>query len=183
MSRDMAQRTIVNPIFKDSCTFLQTSAETNGKFSEMEFTLGPGGGNPVHRHTGFTETFTAIDGNLGLSLNGREIVLKLGETVTVKRGEVHRFYNKSKQEVKFNVVITPGHAGAENMLRIMYGLAQDGMTDKKGVPKSLKTIAVVGELGDSSLAGFLSILTPILKVIAAYARREGHDKMLLEKYC
>jgi quercetin dioxygenase-like cupin family protein len=179
----MAQRTIVNPIFKDICTFLQTSVETNGRFSEMEVTLGSGGGNPLHRHTGFTETFTAIEGNLGLSLNSNEIVLKPGETVTVKKGEVHRFYNKGKQEVKFNLVFTPGHTGAENMLRIMYGLAQDGMTDKKGVPKSLMTIAVAGELGDSSLAGVLSLLSPILKIAAFFARKKGHDKMLFEKYC
>jgi quercetin dioxygenase-like cupin family protein len=178
------ERTIVNPVFKDVCTFLQTSAETNGRLSELEVTLGPGGGNLLHRHTGFTETFTAIKGNLGLSLNGREIVLKPGETVTVKKGEVHRFYNNGKQqEVKFNLVFTPGHTGAENMLRIMYGLAQDGLTDNKGAPKSLMTIAVAGELGDSSLAGFLSLLSPILKIMAAYARKKGHDKMLLEKYC
>jgi quercetin dioxygenase-like cupin family protein len=62
------ERTIVNPVFKDVCPFLQTSAETNGRLSELEVTLGPGGGNPLHRHTGFTETFTAIEGNLGLSL-------------------------------------------------------------------------------------------------------------------
>jgi len=179
----MTERTIVNPIFKDTCTFLQTSAETNGRFSELEVTLGPGGGNPLHRHTGFTETFTSVEGNLWLSLNGREIVLKPGEKVTVMRGDVHRFYNQGKEEIKFNLVFTPGHTGAENMLRIMYGLAQDGMTDKKGVPKSLITIATVGEIGDSSLAGVLSLLSPILKRIAAYARRKGHDKVLLEKYC
>jgi hypothetical protein len=115
---------------------------------------------------------------LGCRLYDREIVLKPGETVTVKKGEVHCFYNQGKEEIKFNLVFTPGHTGAENMLRIMYGLA-----DNKGAPKSLMTIAVAGELGDSSLAGFLSLLSPILKIMAAYARKKGHDKMLLEKYC
>lgn len=58
------KKTVVNPIFKDTCTFLQTSAEANGAFSEMEVTLGPNGGNPLHRHAGFAETFLPIEGNL-----------------------------------------------------------------------------------------------------------------------
>ena len=175
--------TIFNPIFKDTCTFLRTSAETNGKFSEMEVLLGPRGGNPLHIHTAFTETFTALDGNLGLTVNGAKIILKPGETITVQKREIHQFYNEGSEPVKFRLVFTPGHTGAENMLRIMYGLARDGMTNKKGIPKSLMTIAAVGEIGDSALAGLLSWLSPVLKILAARARRRGLDQALMEKYC
>ena len=177
------EKTIVNPIFKDTCTFLQTSAETNGAFSEMEVTLGANGGNPLHRHTGFAETFLPTEGNLGLVVNGMNIILKPGEKITVQKGEVHRFYNPGDQRIKFNLQFTPGHTGAENMLRILYGLACDGMTNKKGIPKDLITVAVVGEIGDSSVAGILSWLSPILKRLAVFGRRKGVDKVLLEKYC
>jgi hypothetical protein len=37
------KRTIVNPIFKDTVTFLQTSAETNGRITDLEVTLMPKG--------------------------------------------------------------------------------------------------------------------------------------------
>ena len=177
------EKTIVNPIFKDTCTFLRTSAETNGKVSEMEVTLSPHGGNPLHKHTGFTETFTAIEGNLSLRVNSLKIMLMPGEKITVRKGEVHRFYNESDRDIKFNLQFTPGHTGAENMLRIMYGLARDGMTNKKGIPKNLMILAVVGEIGDSAVAGILALLSPILKIMAGFARSKGVDKVLLEKYC
>lgn len=176
------ERTIFNPIFNDSCTFIKTSEETNGQISEMEVRLGAGGGNPMHRHTGFTETFTAINGNLGLTVKGKKISLKPGETITVQRGEPHQFFNEGDQEVKFHLVFMSGHTGGENMLRIMYGLARDGKTNKKGLP-NLMTIAVVGEMGDSMVTGVLSLLSPILKWMAAKARRQGLDKLLLDKYC
>ena len=62
------KRTIVNPIFNDVVTFLQTAEESGGKISEAEITLMPGGGNPLHYHKTYSETFTAMDGDLGLKL-------------------------------------------------------------------------------------------------------------------
>jgi hypothetical protein len=37
------ERTIVNPIFKDTVTFIETAAESNGQVSDLELTLLPGG--------------------------------------------------------------------------------------------------------------------------------------------
>ena len=51
------KRTIVNPIIKDTVTFLQTSQESGGKITEGEITLMPGGGNPLHYHKTYSETF------------------------------------------------------------------------------------------------------------------------------
>ena len=62
------KRVIVNPIFRDTVTFIKTSAETNGQFTEAELMLMPGGRNPLHYHLSYSETFTAIDGELGLGL-------------------------------------------------------------------------------------------------------------------
>jgi hypothetical protein len=55
----------VNPISKDTLTFLQTSAESNGKITDVEVTLMPKGRNVLHDHA-YPEKFTAIDGKLGL---------------------------------------------------------------------------------------------------------------------
>jgi quercetin dioxygenase-like cupin family protein len=54
------KRHIVNPVIKDTATFIQTSAESNGTVSEFDFTLMPGGGNPLHYHKTYSETFTAL---------------------------------------------------------------------------------------------------------------------------
>ena len=56
------KRTFVNLVIKDTITFLQTTSESGGRVSEPEITLMPGGGNPVHYHKTYAETFIVIDG-------------------------------------------------------------------------------------------------------------------------
>ena len=69
------------------------------------------------------------------------------------------------------------------MLRILYGLAEDGLANNKGIPKSLRTIALLGAMGDTSLTGLHSLLSPILVYLAVRSRERGLEKMLLGKYC
>ena len=177
------KKTIVNPIFNDACTFLRTSVDTDGSFSDMMVTLGPYGGNPMHRHSAFSESFMVLEGTLGLMVDGQKMLLRPGEKVTVYKGQSHCFFNPTDSVTKFHLQFTPGHTGAENMLRITYGLAADGMANKKGIPKSLSAIALLCEMGDTSLTGIFSILSPALKVLASRARQKGLEKELLDKYC
>src|SRR3954463_11768396 len=99
------ERTIYNPIFKDTCTFIRTSAETNGMVSEMEVTLGAGidAGTPPHVHTAFSEIFTAMEGELGVMTNGKKVLLKPGETFIVHPGDVHNFYNPGNEPIRFHL--------------------------------------------------------------------------------
>ena len=55
-------RTIENPIIKDKATFLETAAETNGKFTLIQVELAPKCNNDLHYHKTLDETFTAGDG-------------------------------------------------------------------------------------------------------------------------
>jgi quercetin dioxygenase-like cupin family protein len=176
-------RTIVNPIFKDTATFLKRARETGGKYCECEVTLLAGGRNVPHIHKKYSETFTAIQGNLGVRAGGKTIILKPGETFTVPIGVVHYFFNPGHAAIRYKIVIAPGFEGFEYMLRILYGLARDGQTDKKGFPKSLSRLALVGEIGDSSGAGILVLLAPLLKFLAARARKSGEEQRLINKYC
>ena len=158
------KRTIVNPIIKDSVTFIQTSEESGGKVSEAEITLMPEGGNPLHYHKTYSETFTAIEGDLGLKLGKRNTkILKPGETHTVEPMSIHSFFNPTQKEIKFNVKIKPGHTGFENSLRILYGLAADGLTDKKTIPKSLKHTAIIVCMSDMNVPGLLTLLVSSFK--------------------
>ena len=176
-------RTIVNPIFKDVVTFLKRANETNGEYSNAEITLLPGGRNVPHFHKAYTETFTALHGHLGVKAAGKTIILKPGSSFTVPIGVVHHFFNPGQDAIRFSVTITPGFEGFEHMLRILYGLARDGKTDKKGLPKDLSTIALLGEIGDTALPGVFRFLTPIFKLLAAGARRRGEEKRLMSRYC
>jgi quercetin dioxygenase-like cupin family protein len=78
------KRVILNPIFRDTVTFIKTASETNGQFTEAELILIPGGGNPLHYHLSYSETFTPIEGLLGLGLAKRKKkFLRPGETYTI----------------------------------------------------------------------------------------------------
>ncbi|MVN23527.1 cupin domain-containing protein [Mucilaginibacter arboris] len=177
-------RTIVNPVLKEAVTFVKTADETNGAVSDLEITIAAGGGNPLHYHTTYTEKFTAIEGELHLELKHKRIVrLKPGESYLVKKGEVHRFFNAGEAEIKFRNEVHPGHKGFENTLRILHGLAADGLYNDKGVPKNLTHLAVCGIMSDMRLPGLMSLTTPLLKFIAARARKKGIEQQLLEKYC
>ena len=178
------KRTIVNPIIKDTVTFLQTSEESGGKITEAEITLMAGGGNPLHYHKTFSETFTAIEGELGIKLGKKERkILKEGETYTVEPMSVHGFFNPSDKEIKFNVKLSPGHTGFENSLRIIYGLAGDGLTDKNTIPKSIKHSAIVLCMSDMNLPGIFTWMFPLLMFIAKRAKASGEEQKLMDKYC
>ncbi|MDF7813811.1 cupin domain-containing protein [Hymenobacter sp. YC55] len=96
------KRAIFNPVQQDTLTFVRTTAETAGQLSELEITLLPGGGNALHYHTTYTETFTAITGTLGLELDKkRKFLLAPGESYMVKLGEAHRFFNPGDTPITF----------------------------------------------------------------------------------
>lgn len=178
------KRTFVNPIIKDSITFLQTASESGGRVSEAEITLMPGGGNPLHYHKTYSETFTAVDGTLGVKLGKRETkILKPGESHTVPPMQLHCFFNPTDSVIKFRVQLHPGHEGFENSIKILYGLAADGLTNKKSIPKSLKHTALIITMSDMSAPGFLTYMFPILNRMARKARAAGEEQKLVEKYC
>lgn len=178
------KRIIINPQYKDTVTFVKTSAESDGKISDMEITLLPGGKNPIHYHKSYSETFTAIDGDLGLGLGkGKKKILKPGNTYTVDPNNLHYFYNPNDKEIKFKSVLKPGHEGFENSLRILYGMAADGLTDKNGIPKSIQNKATIAVMADMNIPGFFTLIFPLLKRIAKKAKESGYEQQLVDRYC
>jgi hypothetical protein len=95
---------------------------------------------------------------------------------------LHRFYNNSGKSVRFLVVVTPGHPGFENALRIAYGLASDDEVYQEGTPKNLLALAYLVQLSGSKLPGVLSLLQPVFGLGAKIAHHRGLDKRLAEKY-
>ena len=178
------KRIILNPLFKDTVTFVKTSSESDGKISELEITLQSGGKNPIHYHKSYSETFTAIDGEAGIGL-GKKVkkILNPGESYTVEPNTLHYWFNPTDREIKFRVEIKPGHEGFENSLRILYGMAADGLTDNNGIPKSIQHKAIVSCMADMNLPGFFTLIFPVLEHIAKKAKNSGVEQKLIVKYC
>lgn len=178
------KRKIINPVLKETITFIKTAAETNGTITELEITLMPGGGNPLHYHTSYIEKFTALEGELGLELkNRRKFILQPGESFVVNIGVLHRFFNPGDKQIRFRNEVNPGHEGFEDTLRILCGLAADGLYNKKGIPKDITHLAICGIMSDMRLPGLMSLMMPVLKMIAARAIKSGRQQHLLNRYC
>lgn len=170
-------RTVTNPAMGVTVTFLTTSEETGGEYVETQVSIPAGEpGPPMHFHTDFEETFTAVTGNLFLDhADRRRIVLRPGEQVHVARNVHHRYYNDSDQDVVFHFVARPGIA-YERSIRASFGLANDGRTNAKGVPRNPFELALTFELAGSYIAGVpLWLQRAVTRMGVALARLFGYD--------
>jgi mannose-6-phosphate isomerase-like protein (cupin superfamily) len=170
------ERMFSNPLIKDVVTFVETSDETGGKYTHVGVMLAPGGGNQLHRHLTFDEEFRVVQGMLGVQVDRRFLRLAKGETAVAELGSKHRFFNPTSDPVRFDVYLRPGNPGFEKGLRVAYGLARDGKTNGKGIPKNPLHLALIADLTDTRVAGSMAILNPVLALLAAVARRRGVDK-------
>jgi mannose-6-phosphate isomerase-like protein (cupin superfamily) len=178
----MKKRVFENPLIKDKVTVLKTTSEANGKYVLVEVELQPGGGNDLHYHTSFSEEFTAVAGILGIDVGKKILRLHPGEQAIAPVKQLHRFYNPGKEVIRFQVKIVPPKDNFLKGLSIGYGLAADGLTTNKGIPKKFAHLALLLDLTDTRLPGMLSLLNPIIKSSARRARKKGIDKQLIEKY-
>lgn len=179
----MEKRIFFNPIINDTATFIKTSEETKGEYTLLQIELYKSEGPPLHFHKTFSEKFEVIKGRLYLQVGKEKKILKQGESVTVAKGMPHRFYNTENELVKFNITFEPGNTGMENFIKILYGLAQDGLTNKKGEPKTFAHLATILVMSDSNAPGMMSFLSPIVHMVAKKAIKNGTEKWLLDKYC
>jgi mannose-6-phosphate isomerase-like protein (cupin superfamily) len=176
-------RTIWNPIQRDAATFLVTSAESGGTVTRLEIELAAGGGNELHVHRSYTEHFQVLEGQLGVQVARERRVLRPGEQAVVPAGTPHRFFSIDNQPARFIVELRPGHAGMERALRIAYGLARDGLTNSRGIPRNFLHLALTADLSDIALTGPMALLNPVLRFAARIARARGVEAELLRRYC
>jgi hypothetical protein len=104
--------------------------------------LQPGGSAAgVHVHPNQTETFRILDGTVGFRVGRRRLVATTGETVVVKPGTAHAFWNVGEGRARFLCDIRPA-LGFERLLETMFALARDGKTNSRGLPHPLRLAAI-----------------------------------------
>jgi mannose-6-phosphate isomerase-like protein (cupin superfamily) len=174
-------RVIDNPVLKDRVTFIKTGQETYGEYLLLKLELAPHGGNLMHYHRTFTETFTVVDGQLHLVVAGKQQLLKAGQTACMPRQVHHRFFNPSQSQVTATVEIRPARR-FEQALRVSYGLARDGKTNAQAVPTNLWHLALLFQLADTYVPGPpWFVQQGLLGLVAHVAKRLGKDQEL-KKY-
>jgi mannose-6-phosphate isomerase-like protein (cupin superfamily) len=176
------RRRIYNPIQKDYATFLQTSEETCGEHTLIEIEVAPGGGTTPHYHLTYAEHFEMISGALEVMVGGETRTLTAGEKAVAPKNTLHNFHNANDETTTFLIELRPGSSGFEKALRVAYGLASDGLSNSKGLPKNLYHTALLFEWGEGRLPGVFAILEPLFRLLAKRARRKGIDRELEARY-
>lgn len=176
------ERTIYNPIQKDTVTFLKTHADTNGACTLVEVELADGGGVGLHYHKTYSEAFECLEGEVQVRLGKTVHTLKPGEAATAEPNVNHLFRNRSGKPCRFRVELKPASRGFEQSLQIGYGLARDGQCKPNGFPKDKLALAWLFDISESNLPGWMSLFEFILRKQAKKARQKGIDKKLLEQY-
>ncbi|MDP9793928.1 mannose-6-phosphate isomerase-like protein (cupin superfamily) [Catenuloplanes nepalensis] len=148
------ERVIANPVMGVEVTFLKAVDDPGGDQVESLVRIPAGEiGPPPHYHLDFEERFTAVEGTLHMDLGDqRGLRLEPGESVLVPRTVRHRYYNAGDRDAVFRFEATPG-AAYERATRAAFGLARDGRTDHRGVPRELLDKALMFDLAGSFAEG------------------------------
>lgn len=121
---------IVNRFSGERLVFLRTGPETEGRYTENEIRLQPGGAVPkAHVHLKQEETFNVISGQLTLVENGQTFVLGPGQSHTVAMGVPHQPFNKGDVPLVARVRITPA-GRADLMLTQVHGFLTEKDTPR-----------------------------------------------------
>ena len=177
-------RTHVNPVLGDRITFVKTSRETGGQSSLLELELVPlAQGTPLHYHDRFAETFTVLEGELTVRSGNQLNKLRPGQTFTVPPGTKHCFFNAQNTPVRAMIELNPASEGFENGIKIGYGLAREGQCNAKGLPKRLDHMALLFDIREGRVPGVLSLMMPVMRMLARKARAKGVEKELITRYC
>ncbi len=116
-----------------------------------------------------------VRGRVGFRLNGREAIAEPGERLHVPAGMAHDWWNAGEEEAHVIVEISPGER-FEEMAVNLFGLAQDGKTNSKGMPNLLQAAIFAREFEEVLYFTEPPLLVQrlLFGVLAAIARVLGY---------
>jgi quercetin dioxygenase-like cupin family protein len=133
---------IENPVTGERLVFRQTSRETSGEAVVLEAFVKPSGFvATAHVHPHQEERFQVLRGTVGFQLGRKKLVAGPGQRITVPAGTAHKFWNAGDDEVHFVCEVRPA-LQFEQLIETMFALANDGKTNRKGMPNPLR-LAVI----------------------------------------
>jgi quercetin dioxygenase-like cupin family protein len=92
--------------------FLVEMDDSNGSVTVFECTVPAGSKVPApHSHDGFEETVYGLEGRCIFVLDGQEHEIGPGESLCIRRGQVHGFNNRGQATAKFLAIASPGVFG------------------------------------------------------------------------
>ena len=126
-----------NRIQGDRFVVREGSEDTGGERLVGDLYIRPGGAVAgKHVHSYITERFEVLAGTVRFHVDGRDELARPGQRVEVRPGVVHDWWNAGDDEAHALVEIRPAER-FELMIQNLFGLANDGMTNARGVPRPL----------------------------------------------
>ena len=92
--------------------FLVEAEDSAGAATVFECSVGAGAmAPPPHSHDGFDETVYGLEGVMRFMIDGATQDVGPGDSLCIRRGQVHQFTNQGSADGKFLSVATPGIFG------------------------------------------------------------------------
>ncbi len=118
--------------------FLVEAEDSGGAATVFECTVAGGAAvPPPHSHDAFDETVYGLEGVITFTIDGRTRDIGPGDSVCIRRGQVHQFTN-SGGDAKFLSVATPGLFGPAYFTEI-----RDVLTATAGGPPDVGALLEV----------------------------------------
>lgn len=137
-----------NPVTGERAIVLEAPPENPERRLVVEMHARPGAAVVgEHLHPAIRERFEVLSGRLGVKLDGKRSAIGPGEAVDVPAGRWHDWWQEGPDKAVVRIEITPGDRFIE-MIRTIFGLALDGKTNTKGMPRPLQLVAIGREFDD-----------------------------------
>jgi quercetin dioxygenase-like cupin family protein len=95
-----------------SIDFLVDADDSGGSVTMFECVVPADAKVPIpHSHDAFEETIYGLEGICTWTIDGQARELAPGESVCIRRGQVHGFQNRGNVDAKFLAIATPGVFG------------------------------------------------------------------------
>ena len=139
---------IENPVTGERVVVRVGTEDSGGDLLAVDGHIKPGGAvTGEHVHPAIDEDFTVLRGRVGFRIDGRESIAEPGKRLHVPAGTAHDWWNAGEKEAHVRVEIRPG-ARFEEMALNLFGLAQDGKTNSRGMPNLLQAAIFAREFSD-----------------------------------
>jgi len=139
---------IVNPRTGQRMVFLKSGTETGGELVQIDSYNPPTGvPEPEHVHPFQESGAEVISGSLRFRVSGEERSVEAGESITIPANTPHNFWNDGEEEAHAVQWFRPA-LKIDRFFEMLFGLAQDGKINDKGLPSLLQLAVGVPYFGD-----------------------------------
>ena len=154
-------------------TIMKTSKDTDGQSLEMEWTISPNsGGTPIHIHPAAIETYEILSGELEVFKKDKWITARVGEKITIEKGEPHTFRNTTNGFVRVYNTHQPAME-FENFFKGLQKFANSGLV--KNGNMNFKSIVGISTLWTNYPKEIVSVKPPsfVMRALGFYGKLIG----------